>query len=1102
MITRRFNDKLLLWTIGVAVLLGVSVHFLHGALVRRHAGTLLAEVKEAEEESRLDRAASRLSRYLVLASDDVEELAHYAAILDASAVTTNSRWRVIGVLRQVLVREPSRQDVRRRLVARAMELSAFSEARKHLEVLVRSNTGDRGLEVLLGQCLEAEGDFDRAATAYEEAIRHAPQETDAYLRLAGLFVDRLNQPLKAGEVMDRLVEANLASAQAYLARGGFRLRSGLLDVAAADLAKARELSPLDADVLAANAVLAEMNGETKRACNFWCDVAAVRPKDPIAYLRAATLFWQEGTRDSKQQAMLTLDIGLGKLPGDPELLRALAELHIAQNDRTEALKIIAQLRKEALTRPLADYLQGRLLMHERKLGQAIQSLESVANTSGIQAELAARAWESLGQAFDQLGDRDRQLTAYEKAVQFNPASVSARMCYAAALSGVGRIDDSLEHYGYLANLPGAPPSRWTALARVLIQKNLQRPLARRDWREVDRTLDRAAHAPAKAAHVTVLRAEALAAQGQPNQAREVLANVSGPASDELAVVIGRAELAARQGNRDEARDLWKMVVERKRVDELLACVEFWGRWGGIGSRALLAELETAANDLADRDQLRLLQALAQAHHRLGHYADAERLANLLATRDSSDLASRIMLVDLALAAGRAEAVEPLLPDLRRLEGPEGTWRRYAQAALLVLRGDKVSREEARRLLADLVHLRPGWPRLALLEARLDELDGNPSRAMDDYVKAIQLGDLRPDFVYSVSQLLANGGRYQDADDAIRRLQQQATLGRDFARHVADIALRAGNSERALTLARQAVAADERDHREYLWLGEMLAATGRRNEAEQAFRRAVELARHAPDAWVALTAFQARTDQLEKAEATMAEAERTLSPETAPLAMAECEEALGRWSRAEERYRRALANRPEDFLVLQRMARYYLRLQQPREAAPLLRKLLDPAIYVSEQDQSWARRQLALVLVERENEWAYQEALSLLDRNRLAGIAESLADQRARALILATGAAGRVQALRTLTETAAWRTATPVEQFFLARLYEETNDWPAAREQMLSLLAMDKQNPAYLAQYIRWLLERNQREEASLWLARLEKAAPDDPRTSALRKQLP
>jgi hypothetical protein len=54
--------------------------------------------------------------------------------------------------------------------------------------------------------------------------------------------------------------------------------------------------------------------------------------------------------------------------------------------------------------------------------------------------------------------------------------------------------------------------------------------------------------------------------------------------------------------------------------------------------------------------------------------------------------------------------------------------------------------------------------------------------------------------------------------------------------------------------------------------------------------------------------------------------------------------------------------------------------------------------------------------------------------------------------------------------------------------------------MLGLLARDKSNPAYLAQFIQWLLDQGNAEDAALWMSRLEKAAPNDSRTRALHGQ--
>ena len=91
-------------------------------------------------------------------------------------------------------------------------------------------------------------------------------------------------------------------------------------------------------------------------------------------------------------------------------------------------------------------------------------------------------------------------------------------------------------------------------------------------------------------------------------------------------------------------------------------------------------------------------------------------------------------------------------------------------------------------------------------------------------------------------------------------QDQAPVAGDLGRLAAEIALRNQQHERALELARQAVSADSRDYRDHIWLGQILWALDRPAQAEQALRHAVALADQAPDAWVALIQYLARTDR--------------------------------------------------------------------------------------------------------------------------------------------------------------------------------------------------------------------------------------------------
>src|SRR5262249_892987 len=134
------------------------------------------------------------------------------------------------------------------------------------------------------------------------------------------------------------------------------------------------------------------------------------------------------------------------------------------------------------------------------------------------------------------------------------------------------------------------------------------------------------------------------------------------------------------------------------------------------------------------------------------------------------------------------------------------------------------------------------------------------------------------------------------------------------------------------------------------------------------------------------------DQMENAEATLAEATCTLSPDSRLLGAAMGAEALHQWSRADAGYQQLLNAQPDDPLALQRAARFYLRTDEPKRAEPLLRCLLAQSLLLSLEEIDWARRQLAQLLAD------VQEANSLLDQaHALCGV-ETLAAQRARAFV--------------------------------------------------------------------------------------------------------
>src|SRR5262249_12776702 len=154
--------------------------------------------------------------------------------------------------------------------------------------------------------------------------------------------------------------------------------------------------------------------------------------------------------------------------------------------------------------------------------------------------------------------------------------------------------------------------------------------------------------------------------------------------------------------------------------------------------------------------------------------------------------------------------------------------------------------------------------LPLCEARLNDLDGRKDAALSLYLRAIELGERDPDGLRRAAELLYERRRYAEADRVLRKVPDQTLLPQETRRVAAEVPLRAQDVPRALGLAQAAVAADSQDYRDQLWLGRVYWAAGQPDRAEPALLRARELAKAAPETWVALVQFLAATGKMDRA----------------------------------------------------------------------------------------------------------------------------------------------------------------------------------------------------------------------------------------------
>ncbi len=479
---------------------------LHRLQVKRNAGALLERADREEREGNLVKTEENLRLFLGYEPNHTDALAKYGAILASLARTVEDRIRAVQSLEQVLRRDANRPEIRRQIVDLAMGLGWYPVARTHLTILLDPGRpiGDpdggptaaqKGeLEFLLSVCSENLHDDRGAALHYKKAIALAPQRIESYVRLAKLLRDRLadvegaDRVMDAREVKDGLIAANGRSFRAYLERGLYRRRNEI-EGSDADVAHALELAPQDADVLLTAAAFAAGRGDFEVARRHLSLGQERHPQNWRISSALALVEKKTGQLDKAEACLrrgvdVTVDRG-----GRSQLLWLLADALIDERKWAEARRVIEQLGQTSVRPELLKYLDARICVGELRWIEATRVLEVIYPLLEAGSELAYQANLLLGFCFERLADNDRREIAFRRAITLDPGRVEGHIGLAATREATGKLDEAIDEYRRVFD---RAPIVGMALARLLILRNLHRPAAQRDWKDVEQVLQQAA----------------------------------------------------------------------------------------------------------------------------------------------------------------------------------------------------------------------------------------------------------------------------------------------------------------------------------------------------------------------------------------------------------------------------------------------------------------------------------------------------------------------------------------------------------------------------------------------------------------------------------
>ena len=265
----------------------------------------------------------------------------------------------------------------------------------------------------------------------------------------------------------------------------------------------------------------------------------------------------------------------------------------------------------------------------------------------------------IAHCYGQLGDSDQQIDALRRAVKTDPFSNIARANLANVLLSTGNVDQAISESRELIDLSHIGTPGLMAMARILIQRNLQQTSAGRDWRPVEKMIDDAEKAMPDSVEILILREELLVAQNRIADAEALLQKAKSKTPRQAEVWTTLIALAERQQD-------WTKTEQLLRESQ-----KFWAtRWNSGWHKRNLScgertqKPSTACKTLGENvdrfsyaQRTQLWNGLAAAAMLMHDTQQARQLRQRIAEKDPDNVQIRYQLLDQALRGERCRHMQ-------------------------------------------------------------------------------------------------------------------------------------------------------------------------------------------------------------------------------------------------------------------------------------------------------------------------------------------------------------------------------------------------------------------------------------------------------------
>lgn len=1047
-------------------------------------GRALKVAAEADTDpGKRKEAVALMQQYLKFQPRDEEAFVQYANMLfkqakDDPSPTTLQR-ATLGV-EEFLRAFPSHTAERQKLAELYIKTGQFSKlpnAKAHIEMLFSAPSGDYRTDVdvleMAATCERGLGNNAAAIGYLEDAIKTGKAPVRVYLTVMELHYANKGDPKRNTHIDDHLralrsgrFEKNL---EARVAAARFEMILGNLGPARADLKEAFDnLGGADnADALLAVAELEiktiktaeQIKEQHEKAEKHLRKAFQLDKKNvPVGMMLAEVLFHlgkrEEGIAvlketadaltktDSKNVMLIDQLIDLG----EKEVSESLIQSRLAT---TESLK------------PFVPYFQGRLAVLKQDWLSALKLLEEAAPSLVRLPAYHKKAMVGLASCYSSMQNPDKQLEYCRQALRDDGAYPLAVIGEAEALVRMGKQDEALQKYRVIVYTFQMIGYR-NELVRLELLAVLTQPgeAGLRNWKRFEDSLGKM---DSWTPEIYILNAESLIARGRGAEAAKSLDgwlkdHPKDPGAPSVWVALSRVQ----DGGKSETAT----AVLNEAQKQLGDTVEF--RLAHAGMLAARAKpptpeefevLAAGADKFTKTQQFRLYFGLGQAVARVTDRgsnndptralrATAIKFLRAAADRSTRDLTCRAYLLDQALSAERMDLVEQVLGEMAEIEGPNGPVGALSRIAIRLPEVRKLSDPAARaagvrelRALAERIRsLRPGWSRVYIAIATLDETEGLNDAALANYIEAIDKGDRQEFVVRRAIELYRIKQQDDKAVGMLNKLSTEVRLPDDLERYRSIYKMLATDipKDSRPTIDRIAPKSSK-EYRIQLLRGALLAAIREDADALEAFREAVAIADKVPETWASLVAQLMKYGKVDDAKRAVNEAKMKLRPtsSTPPEARGELNLALGGLyemvgdsQSAFEYYNAACDAAPLELNPARQRIMFFQRTGQSDKALAFLNKAKDST---AQDIARWARRYLAIIMLGNPDVYNQRKsALALIEQN-LAAAPNDPEDLKARAMILTVDPVTREEGIRTLRQFGDRGDLTPDEWYLLGQL---------------------------------------------------------------------